>query len=114
MPEQPTTRAESPEYTARERMALGALAVLGLVGVNGAFAYGAFVAPGDLAAALANPVSAAFVVEALVLVGLLGWMLSRRGLSRLHWAWFVALSLVGSIAFSLPVALLWRGGGRRR
>jgi hypothetical protein len=37
---------------------------------------------------MANPIAAAFIIEALVLT--------------------VALSLIGSLAFALPVALLWR------
>lgn len=97
-------------YSARERVWLWALALFGLAGANGAFLYGLFVRPSLLADALANPLAAAFIVEALVLTGVLAYLLGKWGVSRLSWRWFVALSVLGSLAFALPVALLWRGG----
>lgn len=99
------------EYTARERFWLWLLAVVGLGGVNGAFLWAVASRPDSLRAALTNPVAAAFILEALVLVGVLAYLLRRWRLSRLHWGWFVLLSLLGSIAFALPVALLWSRGG---
>jgi len=101
-------------YSQRERFWLWTLAIVGAVGLNGAFAYGLFARPGALGSAMTNPVAAAFIVEALVLMGVLAYLLGKWGLSRVHWAWFVVLSLVGGLAFALPVALLWaRPGGVR-
>ena len=71
------------------------------------FLYGTVVRPELLAAALANPVALAFIVEALVLTGTLAWLLDKWGVSRLPWPWFIALSLAGGIAFALPVVILW-------
>jgi len=102
----------SREYTGGERFGLWVVAGLGFVGVNGAFVYGLLARPDALAAALRNPLAAAFMVEALVLVALLAYLLEKWNLSRLHWGWFVALSILGSLAFALPVALLWRGQPR--
>lgn len=99
------------EYTARERFWLWALACLGFFGANGVFVWALVARPETLMSALRNPVAAAFIVEALVLVGVLAYLLTRWGVTRVHWTWFVLLSLVGSIAFALPVALLW--GSRR-
>lgn len=96
----------------RERWFLIALATLGFVGLNGAFLWGVFARPGALAAALANPVSAAFVIEALLMTGVLAWLFARAGLSRLRWGWFVGLALAGGIAFAVPVVLL--ASDRRR
>jgi hypothetical protein len=98
------------EYSARERFWLWAVAVFGFVGVNGAFVYALLVRPDALAAAMANPIAAAFMVEALLLVGVLAYLLGRWGVSRLSWVWFVLLSLVGSLACALPVVLLWPRG----
>jgi len=94
-------------YTARERFWLGVLALVGVVGVNGVFLWAALGQPQALRAAFTNPVAAAFMAEALVLVGFLAYLLDRWRVSRLHWAWFVALSLLGSIVFALPAVLLW-------
>ncbi len=98
-------------FSPRERLSLMALATFGFAGLNGAFLYGLLARPGALAAALANPVSAAFVIEALVMTGVLAWLFVRCGLSRLHWGAFVLLALAGGIAFAVPVALLF-GKGR--
>ncbi|MEO8502590.1 MAG: hypothetical protein ABI609_01725 [Acidobacteriota bacterium] len=103
------------DYSAGERFALWLLAAAGLVGLNGAFIYGLMASPGSLRAALTNPVAVAFILEALVLVVVLAYLLGKWGLLRIGWVWFVLLSLIGGLAFALPVALLWRrqrGGNR--
>ena len=56
---------------------------------------------------LTDPPAAAFIVEALALVGVLAYLFERRGVSRLGWGWFVVLSLLGSLAFVIPVVLLF-------
>ncbi len=56
-------------YTKTERFWLAALGVFGFFVVNGAFAYGLLFQPNALTAAWTNPLAAAFMVEALVLVG---------------------------------------------
>ena len=96
------------DYTARERFWLWALAVFGFVVANGGFLYGLFLAPNALADAMANPIAVSFIVEALVLVGVFAYLLRRWGVSTLSWGWFVVLSLIGSMAFALPVVLLAR------
>ena len=94
-------------YSAGERVWLWLLAGVGFAAINGAFFYAVIFQPATIHATLANPLAAAFVVEALLLAAALGYLLRKWGVSRLHWTWFLALSLVGSIAFALPVALLW-------
>lgn len=96
------------EYSPTERFWLIALAVFGFAAVNGAFFYGLFAQPGSLKAALTNPISLAFLVEALLMLGALAYLLGKWGVGRLSWTWFLFLSLVGSMAFALPVVLLWR------
>jgi hypothetical protein len=95
-------------YSPAERSWLVALAVLGFVGVNGAFFYGLLTQPGALRAALTNPISLAFLIEALLMLAALAYLLGKWGVSRLSWGWFVFLSLLGSMALALPVVLLWR------
>lgn len=95
------------DYTPGERQALVLVAALGLVGMNGAFLYGLLLEPSLMESALRNPVSLAFIAEAFVLMGVLAYLLGRWGVARLRWPWFVILSLLGSMAFALPVAILW-------
>jgi len=100
------------EYNLRERFWLWLLAVFGFVAVNGAFLYGLFFQSGALVAAMMNPIAAAFIVEALVLMGVFAYLLTKWNVSRLPWWWFVALSLLGGMAFALPVVLLWPWSGQ--
>ena len=87
---------------------MAVLAGFGLIAANGAFIYGLLFQPNAMRDAMANPIAAAFIVEALVLTWVLAYLLRRWGVSRLSAGGFVALSLIGSLAFALPVALLWR------
>ncbi len=100
---------EQIEYSPRERFWLWTLAVFGFLTVNGAFVYGLF-RPGALAEAMSNPIAMAFMGEALVLVGVIAYLLTKWRVSRMSWRWFVILSLLGSMAFALPVVLLWPSG----
>ena len=107
-------------YSARERFWLWTLALTGVVGLNGAFVFGLVARPDALGSAITNPVSAAFIAEAVVLMGVLAYLLGKWGVSQVRWGWFVVLSLLGGIVFALPVALLWtrqdgrHEAGRRR
>jgi hypothetical protein len=108
-----SSMSNAHEYTRGERAALIALGTFGFAAVNGTFIYSLLFQPDALDEALANPLSAAFMVEALVLAVALACLLRKWRVSRVSAVWFVVLSLVGSIAFALPVALLWpRSGGR--
>jgi hypothetical protein len=95
------------EYTKAERFWLAVLGVFGFLGVNGAFVYGLLFRPDAMTAALSNPLAAAFMVEALVLVGVFAYLFERWGMSKLRWGWFVFLSLLGSMAFAIPIVLLY-------
>ncbi len=99
-------------YTHTERFWLVALGAFGFTAVNGAFAYGLLFQPDALTDALTNPLAAAFIVEALVLVGVFAYLFERWGVSRLGWGWFVFLSLLGSMAFAIPVVLLFPRANR--
>lgn len=101
------------EYSPRERFWLWTLAVFGIVVVNGAFLHGLLFQSGTLADAMTNPIAVAFMAEALVLVGVFAYLLSKWSVNRLAWGWFVLLSLLGSMAFALPIVLLWRRGRPR-
>lgn len=99
------------QYSPRERFGLWCLAVVGFVALNGVFVYGLVGERDALRAALTNPIAVAFMAEALLLAAVLAYLLRRWGVSRVPWGWFVLLSLLGGIAFALPVALLWRRRG---
>lgn len=93
-------------FSRAERLFLRAVAAFALVGVNGVFLWALAYRPDAMREAMANPIAQVFMIEALVLVGLVAWMLRKWGMTRLGWGWFVLLSFVGSLAFAIPVALL--------
>ena len=95
-------------YSPGERFVLWSLAVIGAVVLNTVFIYGALVQPEMINAAMTNPLAAAFIVESLLLMCVFAYLLTKWGVSRLHWGWFIALSLLGSMALALPVVLLWK------
>ena len=101
--------SDQVQYSPRERFWLWTLALFGFLAVNGAFLYG-LLQPAVLAEAMNNPLALAFIAEAFLLVGVLAYLLRKWGVSRMSWHWFVMLSLLGSIAFALPVVLLWKSG----
>jgi len=102
---------QSKNYTSRERFWLILLGILGFTLVNGAFFYGLIFQPDAMLNALTNPIAAAFIFESFVLVGVFAYLFERWGVSRLNWKWFVGLSLLGSMAFAIPVVLLFRRRG---
>lgn len=101
------------EYTQRERFWFMVIAVVGFAGVNGTFLWAVLAHPNILMSALKNPIAAAFIGEAFLLVGVLAYLLTRWKVSKIHWAWFVLLSIIGSILFALPVVLLLSANGQR-
>ena len=101
-------------FTPLERGCLAAIAVGGLLILNGIFCYCVVFRPELMTAAMTNPVSLAFIVEALVMTGVLAYLLRKWSVTRLAWGWFVALALIGGLAFAVPVAVLWKERPRRQ
>ena len=89
-------------------------ALVGLGPINGVFLWALFTRPDLVAAAQSNPVSLVFLAEAFVLTALGAFVVWQLGLTRPGWVVFVALSLAGSLAFSVPAFVLWhlRRAGR--
>ncbi len=94
--------------TRSQRVALWIFSLIGLFGINGLFLYGVVFTPGFTVGVGTNPVALAFIIEAFVLLGLLCFLIRIYELRNPGWVGFLVLSLVGSLAFSVPVSvLLW-------
>ena len=46
-------------------------------------------------------------LEAMLLVGVFAYLLSKWRVARLPWWWFVLFSLFGSMVIALPIVLIW-------
>jgi hypothetical protein len=95
------------EYTRGEKIAMIALGVIGAVVLNSVIVYCAIFHWHLVVEAHTNPVSAAFIAEAILLMVFFAYFLRKWGVARLGWGWFIVLSLLGSMAFAIPVVLLW-------
>lgn len=97
----------STNYSSAEQLSLWALAVFGFFTVNLAFLYCVVYRLDLVLEALKNPIALAFILEAFLLMGFFAYLLAKWKVAKLHWIWFVGLSLLGSMAFALPIVLLW-------
>ena len=96
-----------------ERMMLLVIAILGAVGLNGVFVVVLLGRPDLWRAALQDPIAWVLMIEALLVTGVFGWWLWRKGRRRPGGLWFIVLSLLGGLAFSLPFVILAADRDRR-
>ena len=85
-------------------------AIIGNILPGGLFLYWLAHDYTSLSAALSDRLALAFLVDLLLSTFFLGYLFAIRPLGKVRWYWFVALSLLGSLAFSIPlfVWLNWR------
>ena len=93
-------------FTAGQERFLLVLAVFGFLVPNGIFLYQAVADPDAVRASFSNPIAIVLWLEALLLLGLFCWLIHRNGNPKPGWVVFLILSLVGSLACSVP-AFLW-------
>jgi len=84
-------------------MGLLVIALIGLLVPNGLFVYWFFFEFNSWQAVAGNRLALAFIIDAVMAVGLLAIYFARRPIGRVRWYWFVVLSLVGGLGFSLPL-----------
>ncbi len=80
--------------------------MFGLLGPNGVFIYYLLLRPDDFQAAMRNPLTLAFIIEAFLVTALLAVLIARTGLGKWGWKAFIALSLIGGLGFSVPLYAL--------
>jgi hypothetical protein len=84
-------------------------AVLGFAVPGGLFLYWAANDFTTLAAALHDRLALAFIADVLITTGALTVYFAKRPPGRYRWPWFLALSLLGTLAFGLAM-YLWLNG----
>jgi hypothetical protein len=88
--------------------ALIVFALLAFLGPNALYLYTLFTQPELNAAALGNPVALAFMIEAMMLLGLFLWFVYTRTQSIKQVVIYLGLSFIGSLAFSFPLFLYFQ------
>lgn len=86
--------------------ALWLLSVLELFSLNGIFLYYALFRPEVMASAQQNPINLVFIAETFLLVAFAAWVIAKLGFKRPGWLAFAIMSIIGSLAFSVPFFLL--------
>ncbi len=91
-------------------------AVVGMLVPGGLFLY--WLASDFLSwsAALSDRMALAFFIDLLMSTFLLAYLFARKPLGPVRWPWFIALSLLGTLAFAIPlfIWLNWRSAPEPR
>ena len=83
-------------------MWLLAVALFGLLVPNGFFVYWLLHDYRGLAPILADRLALGFILDALLALVILAVRFAQAPPGRVGWPWFVLLSLIGGLGFSLP------------
>ncbi len=84
-------------------MILLLIALFGLVVPNGLFLYWMLYEYDGLASVAQNKLAIAFIIDAFLAMVLLAYYFARKPIGRIKWYWFIALSLLGGLGFSIPL-----------
>ena len=79
------------------------IAAFGLLVPNGYFVYWLLTEFDGFRPVLANHLAMGFILDCLLAVALLAFQFARRPIGALAWPWFVLLSFIGGLGFSLPL-----------
>ncbi len=86
------------------------VAALGMLLPNGLFLYWLLHDYSSFSAAFSDRLALAFVLDVFGSTALLTYLFARKPLGPVRWPWFLGLSLVGTLCFSIPLYLWlnWR------
>lgn len=84
-------------------MILLAIALFGLIVPNGLFLYWLVYEYDGVMNVAQNKLALAFIMDAFLAMGLLAYYFARNPVGRFKWYWFIALSLLGGLGFSIPL-----------
>lgn len=87
-------------------MWLLAIAAFGLIVPNGMFVHWMLTEYAGLGSMFESSLATAFMIDAAMAVALLSYLFAVRPPGPVRWPWFVVLSLVGGLGFSIPF-FLW-------
>ncbi len=83
-------------------MILLLIALFGLLVPNGIFLYWLLYECDGIASIVQNKLAIAFILDAFLAMGLLAYYFARNPIGRVKWYWFIVLSILGGLGFSIP------------
>ena len=83
-------------------MILLIIALFGFILPNGILIYWLFNEFRGLSEVLQNKLALAFIIDVFLAMLVLAYFFARHPIGKVKWYWFVALSLVGGLSFSIP------------
>jgi hypothetical protein len=83
-------------------MILLLIALFGLIVPNGIFIYWLFTEFNGVSEVLQNKLAVAFIIDAFLAMFLLAYFFAVNPLGKVKWYWFIVLSIIGGLGFSLP------------
>ena len=86
------------------------VAAFGLLVPNGLFVHWLLTEFTSVSQVLENELALAFILDAAMATALLAWLFAKRPLGTIRWPWFVVLSLLGGLGFSIPL-WIWLARG---
>ncbi len=81
------------------------LALFGFFAVNCSFLYFAFIDTETYMAAMKNGMALLFISEAFLLMFFFAFLIAKLGWKKPGWIFFIGMSLIGSLAFSIPLQI---------
>ncbi|MEO6394242.1 MAG: hypothetical protein ABIP75_20480 [Pyrinomonadaceae bacterium] len=83
-------------------MLLLLIALFGLFVPNGIFIYWLIYEHRSPMDFVTNHLALAYIIDAMMVLAILAIYFARKPIGRVKWYWFVLLSLIGGLGFSLP------------
>ena len=98
---------------AREERVLLAIALFGLIVPNNLFVYWLLHDFAGWDSVVHDRLALAFILDAFLALGVLAYFFAVRPIGPVKWYWFVGLSVLGGLGFSLPL-YWWLNRGQTR
>ena len=83
-------------------MLLLVIALFGLLVPNGLFIYWLFAEFNNFGEVINNKLAIAFIIDAFMAMFLLAYFYAVKPIGKVRWYWFIVLSLIGGLGFSIP------------
>jgi hypothetical protein len=78
------------------------IAIFGLLVPNGIFIYWLFFEFQSISQILTDKLALGFIIDCFLAMFLLAYWFAVNPIGRVKWHWFIVLSLIGGLGFSLP------------